>query len=258
MSRAAVLVSFVVSATSCAMVPTAAERAAALQEPVWNVEPLDPAEWLAERAANPAAWEARYERKVLRFRGRTSHAIAPRGDERWTVFIQTERADLSSSHIACHLDSRERATELPTGTIVLVHGPLDSFAPGIAYSFRDCVIEATGSAVPASVRPDRVTVSPEFREEIRITSRDLDAQLAGEDEALKARLTSHPLIITGRVRSVLQNGRTGLEVSNPLRSLGCDDLERGSVAVGQTVKVRARVRHTGVVGHTLWGCILVR
>jgi hypothetical protein len=260
--RTAVLFFFVALATSCAMIPTASEREAALREPVWNVEPLDPAEWLADRPANAAAWDARYERKVIRFRGRVDSAAQDQDilSQRtsWTVFIRSERANAPLPLLACSVATRELAAMFPAGIPVLVHGVPYELAPGVSYGLRACEFEATGASVPATVKPGKVAVSSGFREEISLTIGQLDAQLAGKDEAAKKRLMEHPLLFTGRVHSFSTDGSVRFEGTNPLRSITCEDLPRDLLALGHDYSVRARVRYSNFMGHVLWGCALLR
>jgi hypothetical protein len=244
------------------MIPTAAEREAALREPVWNVEPLDPVEWLADRPANAAAWDARYERKVIRFRGRVDSAAQDQDilskRTTWTVFIRSERANAALPLLGCPVATREQAAMLPAGLPVVVHGVPFELAPGASYGLRGCEFEATGASLPATVKPGSVTVSTGFRPEIALTVAQLDAQLGGEDAAAKQRLMEHPLVFTGRVHSFSTDGSVRFEGPNPLRSITCEDLPRDLLALGHDYAVRARVRSSNFLGHALWGCTLLR
>lgn len=260
--RTALLVFVVVTATACAMVPTSAERAALLREPVWNVEPLDPTEWVADRPANPAAWDARFERKLIRFRGRVESAVSDndvlRQRKSWTILIRSERSATALPVLLCSVASREKAAQYPTGTNVLVHGVASEMVSGVSFTLSACEIEATGTSLPATAKPGRVTVSPEFRDEIAVTIGQLDSQLAGNDEAARKRLIGPPLLVTARVRAFPANGGVEFEPAFRLRSINCDDLPRGALALGQTVTVRAKVTYSTFAGHTLSGCTLLQ
>jgi hypothetical protein len=256
------LVLFLATAAACALVPTAADRAAALREPVWNVEPLDPTEWVADRPANPAAWDARYARRLIRFRGVVESAVPDndvlRKRSSWSVLIRSERNAASLPILLCSVATREQAAALPAGMIVLVHGVARELVAGVSFTLHSCVVEATGSSIPATVKPGRATASAEYRDEIALTSSQLDAQLAGDDEATKKRLIEHPLLVTGRVRAFPIDGGVEFERAFPLRAITCDDLPRGALALGQTVTVRGRVSNSSFAGHTLSGCTLLQ
>jgi hypothetical protein len=248
--------SIAASSAGCLPPMPAGSYEAALREPIWNVDPVDPAELFELQAKNPAAFQARFERRIVRVRGRVAAVYDDsevlRTERAWSARITSEGAPSAVRSLTCRLPSRSEAARISTDSIVVVHGVPEI---GLGSGRLDgCVVETVGGNLPAAVPIDRVAVSPDFREELAVAARDLDAEFAAGGEAAAAKYAGRPLLVTGRVLAVRDGGAVHFETTSPVRILVCSDLAPGAATEGKTVTVRAKLKRTFFGGAYLWDC----
>jgi hypothetical protein len=249
-----VVLAVLASSLACVPKPTADEYRKAIQEPVWNREPID-ADALADEFWNsPAVAIKTYARKVVRVRGvvvAISEAPPTQSGRRWSVLLQSEKHRSPSVGVSCLAEPGPDVARLGRGSVAIVRGEPRAGVP--AMNLEDCVVEHIGGDGPPAVAPAAVTVDPSFVEEVVVGAAELDRAYADDEAAATATYGGRPLLIAGTLAGLTSQPLA--LAGSAIRTLTCMDLWPGAMDLkGTRVTVRAKVQANGFLGVKLWAC----